>query len=54
MRKVQGLADKFALACGECGRRNYSIKKNRSREQRLEFKKYCKYCKTHTLHRETK
>ncbi|MBW1987375.1 MAG: 50S ribosomal protein L33 [Deltaproteobacteria bacterium] len=21
---------------------------------RLEFKKYCPYCRTHTLHRETK
>lgn len=48
------MADKVALACGKCQRRNYTIKKNHARTERLTLKKYCKYCKVHTLHRETK
>ncbi|MGY3765662.1 50S ribosomal protein L33 [Vagococcus vulneris] len=47
--------NKTTLACSECGSRNYS--KNggsATRTERLEVKKFCKYCKKHTLHRETK
>ena len=43
------------LACSECKARNY--KTTRSREETgkaLEIKKFCKQCKRHTLHRETK
>ncbi|HET7657436.1 MAG TPA: 50S ribosomal protein L33 [Bacillales bacterium] len=46
--------NKVALACSECGQRNYSLQKSGSRTERLELKKYCKSCKTHTIHRETK
>ncbi|HEX6922665.1 MAG TPA: 50S ribosomal protein L33 [Bacillales bacterium] len=46
--------NKVALACEQCGRRNYSFPKSRSRTERMELKKYCKYCKGHTIHRETK
>jgi len=45
----------ITLACGECKARNY--KTTRSQEhggKPLEIKKYCKHCKRHTLHRETK
>ncbi|MBD3276871.1 MAG: 50S ribosomal protein L33 [Candidatus Aegiribacteria sp.] len=43
------------LACQECRRRNYTTTKNRrTTTSRLELKKYCKFCKKHTLHRETK
>ncbi|MDT2813584.1 50S ribosomal protein L33 [Vagococcus carniphilus] len=46
---------KSALACSECGSRNYSKAVNdANRTERLEVKKFCKYCKKHTLHRETK
>ncbi len=35
--------------------RNYTSQKNRRNDtNRLEFKKYCKRCRKHTLHRETK
>ncbi|CAM4028095.1 50S ribosomal protein L33 [Catellicoccus marimammalium] len=47
--------NKVALACSVCGSRNYT--KNISEAQRasrLEIKKYCKYCGTHTIHRATK
>lgn len=46
---------KVALACSVCGLRNYtkSISEGQ-RHERLEIKKFCKYCGQHTLHRETK
>ncbi len=46
---------KITLACTECKQRNYNTKKNKKNDpDRLEMKKYCKFCKKHTLHRETK
>jgi len=43
------------LACPECKRRNYSTTKNKKNTQaKLELKKYCPYCKKHTLHKEAK
>jgi len=43
------------LACSECKARNYKTTKSREDTgQTLEIKKYCKQCKHHTLHRETK
>ncbi|HAK54576.1 MAG TPA: 50S ribosomal protein L33, partial [Acidobacteria bacterium] len=36
-------------------RRNYSTTKNkRTTSERLEMKKFCRWCRTHTKHRETK
>ncbi|HJM43017.1 MAG TPA: 50S ribosomal protein L33 [Nitrospinota bacterium] len=44
-----------SLACEECKRRNYSTTKNKQKTpDRLEFKKYCRSCRRHTPHRETK
>lgn len=46
---------KITLACTECKRRNYVSKKNkRNNPERIEMQKYCKFCRKHTLHRETK
>ena len=43
------------LACSECKRRNYiTMKDKKNTPDRLELKKYCSHCKTHTLHKETK
>jgi large subunit ribosomal protein L33 len=43
------------LACTDCKRRNYNTTKNkRTTTDRLEFKKYCRWCRRHTAHRETK
>lgn len=43
------------LACSECKRRNYTKTKNkRTTPDKLEFNKYCRHCRRHTLHRETK
>jgi large subunit ribosomal protein L33 len=43
------------LACQECKRRNYSTTKNKqTTPDRLELKKYCRFCRKHTAHKETK
>jgi len=43
------------LACTECKRRNYTSSKNKKNDpDRIEMKKYCKFCKIHTVHKETK
>ncbi len=49
------MRDIITLACTDCKRRNYSTTKNKkTTPDRLELKKYCKFCKKHTAHRETK
>ena len=46
---------KITLACTECKQRNYSTTKDKKvMPDRMEIKKYCKFCKAHTLHKETK
>jgi len=43
------------LACTDCKRRNYTSVKNKKNDpDRLEIKKYCKWCKKHTVHKETR
>jgi large subunit ribosomal protein L33 len=45
----------ITLECTECRERNYTSEKNRRNDpQRLELNKYCRRCRQHTLHRETK
>ena len=46
---------KITLACSECKQRNYNSMKNKTNDpDRLEMNKYCRFCKKHTLHKETK
>ena len=46
---------KITLACTECKQRNYNKQKNKKNNpDRLEMKKYCRCCKKHSVHRETK
>jgi large subunit ribosomal protein L33 len=47
------MSKKVILACVECGSRNYSTA-GKDTTERLELKKFCKTCATHTIHRETK
>ncbi len=42
------------LECSECGRRNYSTTKNRNKRDKIQVRKYCKWCKKHTEHKEVK
>jgi large subunit ribosomal protein L33 len=45
----------ITLECTECKRRNYTTTKNkRLHPNRVEYKKYCRWDKKHTLHKETK
>jgi len=46
---------KIVLACTECKQRNYNKKKNKKNTpDRIELMKYCRFCKKHTAHRETR
>ena len=46
---------KITLACTECKQRNYNTVKNKKNDpDRLEMKKYCRFCKKHTSHNESK
>ena len=52
---VTFMRTKITLACTECKQRNYETTKDKKTQpDRMEIKKYCKFCKTHTLHKETK
>jgi large subunit ribosomal protein L33 len=45
----------ITLECTECKRRNYTTtKEKRNTPGRLEKKKFCKFDRKHTLHKETK
>ncbi len=49
------MREQILLACTECKRRNYSTTKDKRKQpDRLEFKKYCRFCGKHTPHRETR
>jgi large subunit ribosomal protein L33 len=49
------MRDIISMACNECKRRNYSTTKNRKKSsERLELSKFCRYCRKHTGHKETK
>jgi large subunit ribosomal protein L33 len=46
---------KVILACDECKRRNYYTSRNRlNTPGRLELKKFCRFCRKVTSHKETK
>ena len=49
------MRDRIILACTDCKQRNYTSTKNKNKNtERVELKKYCKFCKAHTVHKETK
>ena len=49
------MRERITLACTDCKQRNYRTTKNRhTNMDRLELKKYCKFCKAHTVHKETR
>ena len=54
-REVPLMRVKITLACTECKQRNYNTMKNKKNDpDRLEMNKYCRFCRKHTLHKETK
>ncbi len=49
------MRDKVTLQCGDCKQRNYMTTKNKKRTSaKLELKKYCRFCRKHTAHKETR
>lgn len=43
------------LKCSECKRVNYYSKRNKKKlKEKLELKKYCKFDRKHTVHKEIK
>ncbi|OGP30261.1 MAG: 50S ribosomal protein L33 [Deltaproteobacteria bacterium GWC2_42_11] len=49
------MRDIITLACTECKNKNYTTTKNKKTvTEKLELKKFCKHCRKHTLHKETK
>ena len=49
------MRDNVLLQCGDCKQRNYATTKNKKRTTgKLEFKKYCPFCRKHTKHKETR
>lgn len=54
-REVEGMRVIITLACTSCKQRNYTSSKNkRTHADRIELKKFCKFCNEHTPHRETR
>jgi large subunit ribosomal protein L33 len=46
---------KITLECTECKQRNYDTDKNKTKHpDRVEMKKFCPFCRKHTIHKETK
>lgn len=49
------MSDIIQLQCTECKRKNYTTMKNKKNTSgKLEFKKYCRFCVGHKVHREAK
>jgi large subunit ribosomal protein L33 len=49
------MRDLVTLACTDCKRRNYTTTRNKKKQtEKLEIKKYCPFCRVHTVHKETK
>ena len=53
---VEGMPREIVtLQCGDCKDRNYSTMKNKkTTTARLEFRKFCRKCRKHTVHKEVK
>lgn len=46
---------KIKLACDICKQKNYNTMKNKKNDaNRFEMNKFCKFCRKHTIHKETK
>ena len=55
IQEVPNLRVKITMVCSECKQRNYNTKKNKKNDpDRLEMNKYCRFCRKHTLHKESK
>jgi large subunit ribosomal protein L33 len=45
----------ITLECTKCKQRNYTTTKNRRKHpDRVEYRKYCRTCNSHTPHKQTR
>jgi large subunit ribosomal protein L33 len=52
---AKGGSSIITLQCSDCKERNYTTVKNRRNDpDRLELRKFCRRCRQHKQHRETK
>ncbi len=42
------------LACTECKRKNYITTRRKEKREKMEVRKYCRFCRRHTLHKESR
>ena len=55
MAKKKGATEIVTFQCETCKQRNYTSRKNKKKNpDRLELKKYCRFEKKHTVHKEMK
>ncbi|MEA3489954.1 MAG: 50S ribosomal protein L33 [Candidatus Omnitrophota bacterium] len=55
MAKKKAATETITLRCESCKRQNYTTRKNRvNNPDRMERKKYCRFERKHTLHKEVK
>lgn len=55
IEREQTVRTRITLACTECKQRNYNTTKDKkAHPERMETMKYCRFCRKHTLHKETK
>jgi len=49
------MQEQITFECTQCKNRNYSSTKNKKKNpDKLGLKKFCKFCKKHTMHKEIK
>jgi len=49
------MREMVTLACTECKRKNYTSTRDKKKtKEKLELRKYCPFCRKHTIHREVK
>jgi len=49
------MREQILMACSVCKRRNYSNTRNKKKQaDKMELKKFCPFCRKHTLHKEVK
>ena len=49
------MREQILLQCTECKRRNYTATRDkRKKPERLELKKFCRFDKKHTVHKEVR
>jgi len=49
------MRDLISFQCDQCKRRNYTSTKNKKKTtEKLSFRKFCPFCRTHTNHKEAK